>query len=187
MTIDHAKTPAPTAAREIALSPRRYRLDREQSSVRFRAKKLGIFTIRGTIGVVSGGFTVGERVEDSTLHAVLDAATFRTPMAKRDGHVQGSTLLDVARFPSMEFDSTEIAYTPAGWEVRGLLSVHGHVAPAVLAVTSARQDGPLIRVEATARVNRRDFGVTRQRAAASTMIDVTIEAVGVPVGASGRS
>jgi polyisoprenoid-binding protein YceI len=86
----------------------------------------------------------------------------------------------------MEFDSTEVAYTPEGWEVRGLLSVHGQVAPAVLHVTSARQDGALIRIEATARVNRRDFGVTRQRAAASKCMDVTIEAVGVPVGASSR-
>ncbi len=180
MTIDNARTPAGTTT-DIVLVPGRYRLDRSLSAVRFSARKFGVFTVRGSIGVVSGEFTVAERLEESTLHAVLDAATFRTPMAKRDDHVQGGTLLDVARFPSMEFDSTEVARTIGGWEIRGLLTVHGEVAPAVLAVASARQEGALVRVDATARVNRRAFGVTRLRAAASSFIDVTIEVVGTPV------
>jgi polyisoprenoid-binding protein YceI len=179
MTIDNAKSTTATAA-PIALAPGRYRLDRELTTVRFSARKLGVFTIRGSIGVVSGDFTIGERLEDSTLHAVLDAATFRTPMAKRDEHVQGQVLLDVARFPSMEFASTEVARTTCGWEIRGLLTVHGEVAPAVLAVTSARQEGALVQVVASARVDRRTFGVTRLRAAASAHLDVTIEAVGTP-------
>jgi polyisoprenoid-binding protein YceI len=99
-------------------------------------------------------------------------------MAKRDEHVQGETLLDVARFPSMEFVSTEVARTTRGWEIRGLLTVHGEVAPAVLAVTSARQEGALVQVVASTRVDRRTFGVTRMRAAASARLDVTIKAVG---------
>ena len=179
MTIDNVKTTTPTAV-PITLTPGRYRLDRELTTVRFSARKLGVFTIRGSIGMVSGDFTVGERLEDSTLHAVLDAATFRTPMAKRDEHVQGETLLDVARFPSMEFVSTEVARTIRGWEIRGLLTVHGEVAPAVLAVSSVRQEGALVQVVASARVDRRAFGVTRMRAAASARLDVTIEAVGAP-------
>jgi polyisoprenoid-binding protein YceI len=182
MTIDNAHIPTATdGANRIALSPGRYRLDRELTTVRFSARKLGVFTIRGSVGVVSGDFFVGERLEDSTLHAVLDAATFRTPMAKRDEHVQGKTLLDVARFPSMEFVSTEVAPTPRGWEIRGHLSVHGEMAPAVLAVTSAKQEGASVRIEASARLDRRAFGVTRMRAAASARLDVAIEAVGAPV------
>jgi polyisoprenoid-binding protein YceI len=180
MTIDNARTPAGTTT-AVVLVPGRYRLDRSLSAVRFSAQKFGVFTVRGSVGVVSGEFTVAERLEESTLHAVLDAATFRTPMAKRDEHVQGNRLLDVARFPSMEFDSTDIARTAGGWEIRGLLTVHGEMAPVVLTVRSARQEGALVRVDATTRVNRRAFGVTRLRAAASSLIDVTIEAVGAPI------
>jgi polyisoprenoid-binding protein YceI len=180
MTIDDAKTTVPIPAADVVLAPGRYRLDRSLSEVRFTSRKFGLFTIRGSIGMVSGDFTIGERLEDSALHAVLDAATFRTPMAKRDEHVQGSALLDVAKFPSMEFDSTEVVRTPRGWEIRGLLTVHGEVARAVLLVTAARQEGALVRVEATARVDRRAFGVTRMRAAASAFVNVTIEAVGTP-------
>jgi polyisoprenoid-binding protein YceI len=103
-------------------------------------------------------------------------------MAKRDKHVKGRTLLDVARYPRIEFDSTEVVPGADGtWEVRGLLAVHGQVAPAVLAVTAASTDGALVRVRATAQVDRRVFGVTAQRAAASSVINVGIEAVGAPV------
>ena len=181
MTIHDTNTSAQSASTGIVLTPGRYRLDRSLTSVRFSARKFGVFTIRGSVSVVAGDFTVGRRLEDSTLHAVLDAATFRTPMAKRDEHLHGESLLDVARFPSMEFDSTDVARTPGGWEIHGLLTVHGKVAPAVLAVTAAGQEGAVVRVRAKTRVDRRAFGVTRMWAAASAYVDVTMEAVGTPV------
>jgi polyisoprenoid-binding protein YceI len=173
MAHPHTGLPVPTG---------RYRLLPELSTVAFTAKKLGVFTIRGTLGVESGTFTVAAPLEHSTLHAIVAADSFKTPMAKRDKHVKGRTLLDVARYPRIEFDSTEVVPgTDGTWEVRGLLAVHGQVAPAVLAVTAASTDGALVRVRATAQVDRRVFGVTAQRAAASSVINVGIEAVGAPV------
>jgi polyisoprenoid-binding protein YceI len=169
----HTGLPVPTG---------RYRLLPELSTVAFTAKKLGVFTIRGTMRVQSGTFTVAAPLEHSTLHAVVAADSFKTPMAKRDEHVKGRTLLDIARFPRIEFDSTEVVPAADGtWEVRGLLSVHGQVAPAVLAVTGTDADGALVRVRATTQVDRRIFGVRAQRAAASSLINVVIEAVGAPV------
>ena len=147
MTIEEtAQRPA-----EIALPPGRYRIHPELTSVSFSAKKFGVFTIRGTMGLASGAFTVTTPLEHSTLHAVLAADTFTTPMTKRDEHVKGSTLLDTATFPYIEFDSTTVVPTPMGWEVNGLLSVHGQVKPAVLAVTEASLEGGLARITARAR------------------------------------
>jgi polyisoprenoid-binding protein YceI len=160
----------------------RYRLHPELSTVAFTAKKFGLFTIRGTMRIVSGTFTVAEPLERSTLHAVLAPDSFSTPMAKRDKHVKSPTLLDVATYPRIEFDSTEVAQGAGRvWEVRGLLAVHGQVAPAALTVNSASADGALVRVRATARVDRREFGVTAMRAAASSVVNIEIEAVGTPV------
>ena len=160
----------------------RYRLHPELSTVGFTAKKFGVFTIRGTIRLESGAFTVGSPPEQSRLHAVLSADSFKTPMAKRDKHVTSPKLLDVAAYPRVEFDSTEVVPGPDGtWEVRGLLAVHGQVAPVTLTVTSASSEGALVRVRATALVDRRVFGVTAMRAAASSHITIAIEAVGTPV------
>jgi polyisoprenoid-binding protein YceI len=65
--------------------------------------------------------------------------------------------------------------------VRGLLAVHGQVVPTVLTVTWASTEGALVRVRATARVDRRAFGVTAMRAASSSVINIVIEVVGTPV------
>ena len=166
----------------IDLPTGRYRLHPELTTVAFTAKKFGVFTIRGTMTLSSGTFTVASPLERSTLHAVLDAASFRTPMAKRDEHVKGPKLLDVAGCPGLEFDSTAVVVAGAqGWEIEGLLGVRGHMALAVLTVTSAKQEGGLARVTATATVDRRRHGVTAMRLAASARIRVQIEAVGTPV------
>ncbi len=160
----------------------RYRLHPELSTVAFTARKFGMFTIRGTMRVESGTFTVAQPLEHSTLHAVLAPDSFKTPMARRDEHVKSPKLLDVATYPRIEFDSTEVVHGPdRAWELRGLLAVHGRVAPASLTVTSATTDGALVRVRTTARVDRREFGVTAVRVAASSVINIEIEAVGTPV------
>jgi polyisoprenoid-binding protein YceI len=180
--IDNLGRAAPPRA-GVPVPTGRYRLHPELSTVAFTAKKFGVFTIRGTMRMESGTFTVAAPLEQSTLHAVLAADSFKTPMAKRDRHVKSAILLDVANYPRIEFDSTAVASGPEGgtWEVRGLLSVHGQVAPAVLVVADASTEGALVRVRATAEVDRRALGVTALRAAASSVIHVAIEAVGTPV------
>lgn len=179
MTIDNVTT-------ERATSPipaGRYRLIPEMTTVSFSAKKFGVFTISGTMTLSSGTFTIAPQIEDSSLHAVLAADTFRTPMANRDRHVKGATLLDVATYPTMTFDSTELAPTSAGWAVHGLLAVHGNVTPVVLTVTTASWEGGLARLSGAAQIDRREFGVTGMRLAASARVDIRIEARGAPIGA----
>jgi polyisoprenoid-binding protein YceI len=166
----------------VTIPTGRYRLHPELSTVAFTARKFGVFTIRGTVRVESGTFTIAGPLERSTLHAVVAADSFKTPMAKRDEHVKSAKLLDAAAYPRIEFDSTEVVAGPDGtWDVRGLLAVHGQVVPTVLTVTWASTDGALVPVRATARVDRRAFGVTAMRAAASSVIDIVIEVVGTPV------
>jgi polyisoprenoid-binding protein YceI len=177
MTINQSRT---TSA-QIDVPTGRYHLHPELTTVAFSAKKLGLFTIRGTMRLDSGTFTVASPLERSTLHAVLATDSFATPMRKRDEHVKGPKLLDAATYPRVEFDSTEIVAAGGAWEIRGWLALHGKAAPAVLRVDTATFDGGLARVQAQARVDRRDFGVTAQRAAASWLIEVRIEAVGSPV------
>jgi polyisoprenoid-binding protein YceI len=165
---------------DYGLVPGSYRLDPARTSVTFTAKKFGIFTIRGSMDVASGEFTVGRRLEESSLHVVLDAASFKTPMARRDEHVRSKTFLHTAEFPHVELDSTEVVRTTQGWQIQGLLSVRGRKAPVVLTVSSAEQRGGLVLVHATTQVNRREVGVAALAPVASTLLDVTIDATGTP-------
>lgn len=184
MTIENIRSVEQTAqtGAGFPIPTGRYRLHPELTSVAFSAKKFGLFTIRGTMQLQSGAFTVASPLERSTLHAVLATDTFKTPLRKRDEHVKSAALLDAPTYPTIEFDSTEVVALPDGaWEVKGLLAVHGQVAPTTLTLSSAKVEGDLVRLEATARVNRRAFGVTAFRPAASAWIDLRIEAVGTPV------
>jgi polyisoprenoid-binding protein YceI len=181
MTIENLGHTAPTST-GIAIPTGPYELRPELTTVAFEAKKFGVFTIRGTMRLVSGAFSVADPVERSTLHVVLDADSFTTRMRKRDEHVKSAKLLNTVAYPEIEFDSTEVAPRPDGtWDVHGMLEVHGQVAPAVLTVTSTTVESGLVRLGATARVNRREFGVTALRAAASALIDLRIEAVATPL------
>jgi polyisoprenoid-binding protein YceI len=183
MTIDNDKVGQATQPPGGSPIPTgRYRLHPELTTVAFSARKLGLFTIRGTMQLESGSFTVTSPLERSTLHAVLAADTFSTPMRKRDEHVKSATLLDVATYPKIEFDSTAVTVQPDGaFAVRGLLAVHGRVEPTVLTVTSSSLESGLVGFRATASVDRRAFGVTARPGFASALIDVQIEAVGSPV------
>ncbi len=183
MTIEHDNVDQATQPRAgLPIPTGRYRLHPELTTVAFSAKKLGLFTIRGTMQLESGSFTVTSPLERSTLHAVLAAETFSTPMRKRDEHVKSASVLDVATYPKIEFDSTEIwARSDGTWEVKGLLAVHGQVAPTSLTVASTSLEGGLVHIWAAARVDRREFGVTAAPGAASALIDLRIEAVATPV------
>jgi polyisoprenoid-binding protein YceI len=183
MTIDSDNVSQATQRRAgLPIPTGRYRLLPELTSVAFTAKKLGVFTVRGTMQLESGAFTVASPLEQSTLHAVIAAHTFTTPMRKRDEHVKSATLLDVANYPTIAFDSTGADIRPDGTlAVSGLLSVHGYVAPSVLTVTSSSLEAGLVGLRATASVDRRAFGVTARPGIASALIEVQIEAVASPV------
>lgn len=162
-------------------APGQYRLMPELTTVRFAAKKFGLFTIRGTMALTTGTAAVTAPPESSTLHATLAANSFRTPMARRDEHVKGPKLIDSASFPTIDFDSTRVEPTAGGWTIHGLLTVHGISEPIALDVRSALRDGELLRARATARIDRRDFGVTKFRFAAASRIDIDMDVAAEPV------
>ncbi len=159
------------------LVPGTYRLVPEATTVRFSARKLGLFTIRGSLALTDGSFTVADPLGGSTVHAVLAAASFRTPMAKRDEHVKAEKLLDVDRYPTIEFTGSGVGQSPGGWSVPGTLLVHGQSRPVALTVEELSQDDASVRIRAVAQVDRNDFGVTAMRVAAGPKVDVVIEAV----------
>ena len=111
------------------------------------------------------------------MHAVLAAASFRTPMDKRDEHVKDEKLLDVAQYPTIEFTGTGVSRSPDGWSVPGTLQVHGQSRPLALTVQDLSLDDTSVRIRAVAQVDRNDFGVSAMRVAAGPGVDVVIEAV----------
>jgi polyisoprenoid-binding protein YceI len=98
----------------------------------------------------------------------------------RDADLKSPHFLDVDKFPTITFKSTRIE--PAGpgkWRVTGDLTLHGVTKPVVLDIEATGQpvQDPMgntrAGASATAKINRRDFGIIYNK---------TLETGGVLVG-----
>ncbi len=173
--LEHRMSSAVTTERSSTWS-----IDSAHSGVHFSVKHLVVATVRGQFDKVSGSVNIDPAdPARSTVHAVIDAASINTREPQRDTHLRSPDFLDVERFPSIEFRSTKVARTDHGFAVTGDLTIHGVTRPVVLAIEATDDEirdpyGNLKRAaSATARINRKDFGLTW---------NVALEAGGFVVG-----
>jgi polyisoprenoid-binding protein YceI len=109
-------------------------IDPAHSSVDFSVKHMGIFTVRGALGAITGtGVTEGGKLSSITLS--IDAAGISTNNEQRDGHLKSGDCLNVTEYPTIEFKSTSIkANGDAEYSVTGDLTLVGNVHPVTVNV-----------------------------------------------------
>jgi polyisoprenoid-binding protein YceI len=101
----------------------------------------------------------------SSVDATIDTTTVDTANAMRDKDLKGPNFLDVAKFPTMHFVSTQLVQTDGQWQMTGNLTLHGVTKPVTLELetTGKEQLDPWGKTRrgftATTTINRRDFGV----------------------------
>ena len=120
-------------------------IDPAHSSVVFTARHLGMSSVHGRFKEFHGRIDVAqygedspnpEKIEKSTVSAVIKAASIDTGNTIRDDHLRSSDFMDVKRFPELVYQSSGL--TPAGpdrWIVHGELGLHGYVRPVDLDMT----------------------------------------------------
>ena len=102
----------------------------------------------------------------STLAVSIDTSTINTQDAQRDGHLKSPDFFHAEKFPAMTFKSTHIEKKGEGFAVTGDLTIRGVTKPVVLTVEEVSEPakdpwGNLrIGLTATAKINRKDFGLT---------------------------
>lgn len=106
-----------------------WNIDSSHSSIDFSVKHMGVFTVRGSLGTVSGVATTS----DGSLTNVslsIDAAGITTGNEQRDGHLKSADFLNVDANPTISFSSTEISKTnDAAYTVTGDLTIAGATQP----------------------------------------------------------
>jgi polyisoprenoid-binding protein YceI len=154
-----------------ASSISQWRVDPAHTRVEFAVKHLMITTVRGHFADVDG--TVREDATDprrSSIEVSIKAASVDTGVDQRDAHLRSPDFFDAEQFPSLTFRSTNIA--PAGenkLKVTGDLTIKGVTKPVVLDVTEEGRGGDpwggnRAGFSATAKIDRRDFGLTWNQA-----------------------
>jgi polyisoprenoid-binding protein YceI len=124
--------------------------------------------VKGEFTKVSGTVTFdAENPKASKVEATIDVNSLHTRDEQRDGHLKSAEFFDSAKFPDIKFVSTSVE--PDGHDeylVKGDMTIHGVTKEVTLHV-----EGPTPEVKdpwgnlkagaaATAKINRKDFGLT---------------------------
>jgi len=144
-----------------------WQFDPYHTQVEFAAKHLGMMTVRGTfLEVTATGYIDPDHPEASSVDITIQAASIRTHNAQRDNDLRSSNFLEIDKYPTMHFKSTEIKPTGQDrYTVTGDLTIKGNTRPVTLSVVKYGEFndpnmGHRIGYSAEGKINRKDFGMT---------------------------
>ena len=149
-----------------------WEIDPAHASVEFRVRHLMVTWVKGTFPDVAGTVDIDETdLTKSQVNVTLGTASIDTNNAKRDEHLRSGDFFDTASYPAMTFVSKKIV-AEGGLlrQVIGDLTIRGTTREVTLSVgelTPAVKDpwGNTRRgATATAEINRKDFGLTWNKA-----------------------
>jgi len=149
-----------------------WQIDPDHSSFQFKVRHLTVSNVKGDFTKVKGAVTIDDKdISNLNVELTIDAASVNTGHAKRDEHLRGSDFFDVAKYPTITFVSKKVIKDgPDRLKVTGDLTLHGVTREATVNVEGPTQEvkdpGGNFRRGATgtARINRKDFGLTWNRA-----------------------
>ena len=158
-----------------------WNIDPDHSSIEFKVRHLMVSNVKGSFGRVAGVIHVDDKdITRSSATATIDTASIDTGVERRDAHLRSPDFLDVEKFPTMTFVSTKVARDGEDkLKVTGNLTLHGVTRRVVLDIEAPSLEikdpaGNIRRgASAMARINRKDFGLTWNKA---------LETGGVAVG-----
>jgi polyisoprenoid-binding protein YceI len=149
------------------VTPTQWQIDPAHSAAHFSVRHLMISNVRGEFAKVSGNAVLDQSdPTKSTVEVIVDTASIDTRELQRDEHLRSADFFDVANHPAITFRSKKIA--PAGpghFKVTGDLTIRGVTREVTFDV-----EGPVPAVKdpwgnvrtgvsATAKINRKDFGL----------------------------
>jgi polyisoprenoid-binding protein YceI len=144
-----------------------WQIDPQHTAAQFSVRHMAISTVRGGFSQVTGAVVFDDKdVSKSTVEVTIDVSTVDTREPNRDKDLRSDKFFDVEHYPTMTFKSKKVERNGVGkLKVTGDLTIRGVTKEVVLDV-----DGPTAPVKdpwgnqraavnATAKVNRQDYGV----------------------------
>ena len=147
-----------------------YKIDLDHTAVSFKIRHILSF-VQGRFNQFEGSFDYDpEKPETWKANAVIQTGSIDTNVEARDKHLRSADFFDVETYPTITFKSTEVTdTTPTSAKLNGLLTIHGVEKPAVLDLQIngvAKDPWGNVRASftATTTINRKDFGLTWNKA-----------------------
>jgi polyisoprenoid-binding protein YceI len=148
-------------------APITYTVDPDHTHPSFEVDHFGGLSVwRGNFKKTTGKVTLDAAAKTGTVDVTIDAATIDFAHDKLNEHVSGPQILDVAKFPTAEYQGTLGGFTNgAPTTVTGNLTLHGVTKPVTLKINSFKcMQNPMSKkdvcgADASGTFNRADFGV----------------------------
>lgn len=145
-----------------------WNIDPAHAVAEFKVKHMMISNVKGRFTAVKGSIHFDETdITKSSIEATIAVNSLATGDPQRDAHLKSPDFLDADRYPTMTFQSKEVAKRGDGeLSVAGDLTIHGVTLPVVFAVEGPTAPGKdpwgntRVGVSAATKVSRKDFGLT---------------------------
>ncbi|HEY0787143.1 MAG TPA: YceI family protein [Thermoanaerobaculia bacterium] len=173
---------APSAA-----APPVWTIDSAHSSAEFAVRHMMVAKVKGRFGKISGTVT-GDlaKPETAAVDVTIDATSINTDNENRDKHLRSADFFEVETYPTITFKSKKIVKAGDGLRMTGDLTIRGVTKEVVLDVEGPVapvkvRDGFRSAASATTRINRKEWGLTWNRAleaggvTVSDDVDIEIE------------
>jgi polyisoprenoid-binding protein YceI len=169
----HPNHPLDTAAEMVGT----WILDPGRSTVEFQTKAMWVIPVTGTLQATEGTGTIGPDGR-MTGRLVIDAASIDTKNKRRDTHLRTAHFFEVDKYPTITFQVDDAQFSGAGQvSLLGNLTVHGVTRPVqVHGTVTSGQDGS-ITLNASAEVDRSQFGLPWAKMGAGLYNKITAIAV----------
>jgi polyisoprenoid-binding protein YceI len=145
-----------------------WNIDPAHSHAEFKVKHMMISNVKGSFSGITGSLKMNDAdPAHSSVEASIPVSTLSTGDAQRDGHLKAPDFLDVEKFPTFTFKSTNVTrHAPGAHKVTGELTLHGIKQTATFEVEGPSDPGKdpygntRIGLSATTKINRKDYGLT---------------------------
>jgi polyisoprenoid-binding protein YceI len=142
-----------------------WQLDPTHSHAQFSIRHLGISNVQGEFTQLTGAVQLDDQdISKSTVNATIDVNSLDTRVQNRDNDLKSDHFFDIAKYPTITFQTTKIWSTGEGTaKMTGNLTLHGVTKEATFDVTGPtkviRVMGTRRGASATTKMNRQDFGM----------------------------
>jgi polyisoprenoid-binding protein YceI len=147
--------------------PTQWQIDPAHSAAHFSVRHLMISNVRGEFTKLSGSALINPAdPAKSSIEITIEAASLNTREPQRDEHLRSADFFDVANHPTLTFRSKRIeALGAENFKLTGDLTIRGVTKEVTFDVegptASVKDPWGNVRagVSASAKINRKDFGV----------------------------
>lgn len=163
-------------------SSTKWHIDPDHANAQFVVRHMGISNVQGEFTKLSGVVELDEKdITRSMVSATIDVNSIDTRNENRDADLKSENFFDVKKYTTITFDSKKITQVGDGkLQVTGNLMMHGITREVTLDV-----DGPTPEISdpshhhrrgisATAKINRKDWGMTYGATPFSSKADLMV-------------